>query len=126
VRRAVQAVFCIDVRSEVFRRHLEAVSPEIGTGGFAGFFGFPIEYVPLGHDTGGAQCPVLLSPKARVREGLRGADAAEERAATDLRRLRRGVAARGAASGPRPPRASRSSSRRGCCTAPSCWATAWG
>ncbi len=67
---SVQAVFCIDVRSEIMRRSLESVSPEIETLGFAGFFGMPIEYVPLGKRRGSSQVPVLLSPKYRVREHL--------------------------------------------------------
>ena len=67
-RPEVQAVFCIDVRSEVVRRHLEAVAGRIDTIGFAGFFGFPIEYVPLAHDGGEAQCPVLLTPGYTVAE----------------------------------------------------------
>ncbi|MFM8333166.1 MAG: YbcC family protein [Candidatus Methylumidiphilus sp.] len=69
-RKAVQAVFCIDVRSEVYRRALETVSAGVETVGFAGFFGFPIEYIPLGHVHGPAHCPVLLSPKHRIRESL--------------------------------------------------------
>ena len=76
-RPNVQAAFCIDVRSEVFRRALEASDPACETLGFAGFFGFPIEYVPLGQDKGGAQCPVLLTPKAVVVESVAGATPAE-------------------------------------------------
>lgn len=57
---AVQAIFCIDVRSEVFRRNLELLAPDISTIGFAGFFAFPIKYIPIGHENGNAQCPVLL------------------------------------------------------------------
>jgi uncharacterized protein YbcC (UPF0753/DUF2309 family) len=72
-RPAVQAIFCIDVRSEVFRRSLEAQSAEVETVGFAGFFGFPIEYVPFGQRHGSTQCPVLLTPKFRIRESLPGA-----------------------------------------------------
>jgi len=86
-----QAVFCIDVRSEVFRRHLEATDPQIETLGFAGFFGFPVELVPLGHRGGSAQCPVLLSPRHRVLEHI--ADertrAAALRRRTDAHAVRR-------------------------------------
>ena len=72
-RPEVAAVFCIDVRSEVFRRALESQSQGIRTHGFAGFFGVPIEYVPLGHNHGPAQCPVLIKPRFRVRETIAGA-----------------------------------------------------
>ncbi len=74
VRPAVQAVFCIDVRSEILRRALEAATPQIETVGFAGFFGMPIEYIPFGKHEGTAQCPVLLTPKFRVRETMSHAD----------------------------------------------------
>ena len=86
-RMDVQAVFCIDVRSEVFRRSLESVSPQIETLGFAGFFGLPIEYIPLGQERGAAQCPVLFTPPYRIRETLRHARPGEEEAALQTRRL---------------------------------------
>jgi uncharacterized protein YbcC (UPF0753/DUF2309 family) len=68
IRPAVQAIFCIDVRSEPFRRALEDETPEIETLGFAGFFGFPLELVPMGEQSGRSQCPVLLKPTFRSRE----------------------------------------------------------
>jgi uncharacterized protein YbcC (UPF0753/DUF2309 family) len=78
-RPELQAVFCIDVRSELMRRSLEACGPRIETLGFAGFFGMPIEYVPFGQRHGSAQVPVLLSPKYRVREHLPFATADQEK-----------------------------------------------
>jgi len=57
-RPKAQAVFCIDVRSELYRRNLENVDSEIETVGFAGFFGFPIEYLPLAHKNGKNQCQI--------------------------------------------------------------------
>ena len=59
----LQAAFCIDVRSEVLRRALEAQSPAIQTLGVAGFFGMPIEYVQLAADDARPQLPGLLAPK---------------------------------------------------------------
>ncbi len=88
-RPPVQAAFCIDVRSEVFRRALEAACPDAQTIGFAGFFGFPIEYVPIGRMTGGAQCPVLLKPAFVVCEAVNGASEEEEAEILGLRLLRR-------------------------------------
>lgn len=74
-RRAVQAVFCIDVRSEVFRRALEAVSPDVQTLGFAGFFGVFMELVPFGAAAGQGHLPVLFKPAYRVFEEPAGFDA---------------------------------------------------
>src|SRR5690606_2084985 len=79
----------IDVRSEVFRRHLESQSDEIETFGFAGFFGMPFEYVSLGRTRGSAQCPVLLQPTFRVPEGLLEADEASREKAVSRRRMSR-------------------------------------
>jgi uncharacterized protein YbcC (UPF0753/DUF2309 family) len=69
-RLKAQAIFCIDVRSEVYRRNLELVDSEIETLGFAGFFAFPIKYVPIGHENGEAQCPVLLKTGFTILEEL--------------------------------------------------------
>ncbi|BEV73424.1 YbcC family protein [Paludibacterium sp. THUN1379] len=59
---SVQMVFCIDVRSEVLRRHLEQQDSRIETRGFAGFFGLPIAFEPLGMALRQPQLPGLLSP----------------------------------------------------------------
>ena len=69
-RPAVQGVFCIDVRSEVFRRHLETCAPGVETIGFAGFFAFAVDYVPVGHEREDTQCPVLLTATHKVTETL--------------------------------------------------------
>ncbi|MEM8877443.1 MAG: DUF2309 domain-containing protein [Pseudomonadota bacterium] len=61
-RPAVQAAFCIDVRSEVFRRALEGLSPEIETIGFAGFFGLPLSHRRFGSVLEETHLPVLLNP----------------------------------------------------------------
>jgi hypothetical protein len=91
-RKAFQAAFCIDVRSEVYRRALETVCPDAETIGFAGFFGFPIEFVPIGRDTGGAQCPVLLKPAFVVCEAVAGASEPAEAEILNRRLLRRRAA----------------------------------
>ena len=73
-RPAVQAAFCIDVRSEVLRRALETVAPRVQTLGFAGFFGIFIEVVPLGASRGRAHVPVIFNPAYRILEQIRGGD----------------------------------------------------
>ena len=60
-RPALQAAFCIDVRSEVFRRALEAQDPGIATIGFAGFFGLTLAHRGPGTDLVAAHLPVLLN-----------------------------------------------------------------
>ena len=62
-RPGAQCVFCIDVRSERLRRHLEAADPSIETIGFAGFFGVAVEWTA--HGTQSRRCPVLLNPGFR-------------------------------------------------------------
>lgn len=60
-RPLAQAAFCIDVRSEPFRRHFEAAGA-IETFGYAGFFGIPISHRTFDKDESFPLCPVLLTP----------------------------------------------------------------
>ncbi len=64
---SAQLVFCIDVRSEPFRRALEATG-EYETFGFAGFFGVPVQIEDAVTGETYASCPVLLQPQHRVVE----------------------------------------------------------
>lgn len=75
-RPSVQAAFCIDVRSEVFRRALETVAPTVQTIGFAGFFGIFIEVVPLGSTTTRSHVPVIFNPGYRICEQAKDGDSA--------------------------------------------------
>ncbi len=56
-----QLVFCIDVRSEGFRRAIESVG-NYETFGFAGFFGIPVNVCDDATGEHYNSCPVLLSP----------------------------------------------------------------
>ena len=68
-RPALQAAFCIDVRSEVFRRALESVDPGIQTLGFAGFFGIATSHRGFASDVREHRLPVLLNPALHSRAG---------------------------------------------------------
>lgn len=74
-----QAIFCIDVRSEVYRRKLENVDSTIETFGYAGFFGIPINYLPTGCEVPEAHSPVLLAPKINIAENSSEPKADEKR-----------------------------------------------
>lgn len=76
-----QAVFCIDVRSEPYRRALESAG-NIETYGFAGFFGLPIAKVPYASHEAVPLCPILLKPQFTVAEGP-----AQSSAATPISKL---------------------------------------
>jgi uncharacterized protein len=76
VRPHAQLVFCIDVRSESFRRHVEAQGP-YETFGFAGFFGIPISNQAFDNNQRADLCPVLLVPNHAVTETPRSGAGAE-------------------------------------------------
>jgi len=58
----VQALLCIDLRSERLRRHLETVG-DYETFGIAGFFGVPVAFVEFGKGHETALCPAFVTPK---------------------------------------------------------------
>ena len=66
-RPLAQVAFCIDVRSESFRRNFEKVG-SFETFGYAGFFGIPISHRGFDTDESFALCPVLLSPSNALFE----------------------------------------------------------
>ncbi len=66
-RPFAQALFCIDVRSERFRRNLESLGG-YETYGIAGFFGVPVSFIELGKGHETHLCPVLIKPKNVVLE----------------------------------------------------------
>ena len=68
-RPALQAAFCIDVRSEVFRRALESVDPGVRTLGFAGFFGLAASHRRFASDVPELRLPVLLNPGVSTCSG---------------------------------------------------------
>lgn len=62
-----QLVFCIDVRSESFRKNLESIG-NYQTYGFAGFFGIPAKITNTITNESYSSCPVLISPKHEIKE----------------------------------------------------------
>ena len=66
-RPDAQLVFCIDTRSEVIRRHVEAAG-DYETHGYAGFFGVPMRYE--GYDAGVTvdACPPILDAEHRIAD----------------------------------------------------------
>ncbi|UPW00497.1 DUF2309 domain-containing protein [Halorussus gelatinilyticus] len=78
-RPAAQLVFCIDTRSEIIRRHVEAAGP-YETHGYAGFFGIPMRYQAYDADVPVDACPPIVDAQHRITDRpTSGADAKHDR-----------------------------------------------
>jgi uncharacterized protein YbcC (UPF0753/DUF2309 family) len=80
-RPDAQLVFCIDTRSEVVRRHVEAAGA-YETHGYAGFFGVPMRYEGYGSDVSVDACPPILEAQHRIADRPTGFES-EERTTHD-------------------------------------------
>lgn len=87
-RPSLQAAFCIDVRSEVFRRALEGLDPGIQTIGFAGFFGLATAHRRFASDVVELRLPVLLNPGVHSCSGGEPVAAADQKARIGARAVR--------------------------------------
>ena len=66
-RPDAQFVFCIDTRSELIRRHVEAQG-NYETFGYAGFFGIAMDYKHYQDDIVSKSCPPIVESAYRVQE----------------------------------------------------------
>jgi hypothetical protein len=77
-RPRAQIVFCLDVREEGIRRHLEAQSETYETLGTAGFFSLPMIYRSLEDGRETLSCPIVIRPRHTVPEIPRSDQVAQE------------------------------------------------
>lgn len=87
-RPILQAAFCIDVRSEVFRRSLESMDPSIRTIGFAGFFGLGASHHGFASDAAEHRLPVLLKPSVFTCSAVDDNHRADQKARFGARAIR--------------------------------------
>ncbi|OLP53016.1 hypothetical protein BJF92_18445 [Rhizobium rhizosphaerae] len=84
----LQAAFCIDVRSEVFRRALESSDSGIRTLGFAGFFGLGTSHKGFASFVAEHRLPVLLKPSVFSCSAVEGKADADLKARFNARASR--------------------------------------
>lgn len=94
-RPLLHAAFCIDVRSEVFRRALESIDPGIQTAGFAGFFGLGTSHKGFASDVSENRLPVLLKPAVFTCSAVETKDKSENNSDKQARFAARAVRAWG-------------------------------
>jgi uncharacterized protein YbcC (UPF0753/DUF2309 family) len=75
-RPDAQLVFCIDTRSEIIRRHIEAAG-DYETHGYAGFFGVPMRYTGYNSEVSVDACPPILDPQHSITERPTGENTPE-------------------------------------------------
>jgi uncharacterized protein YbcC (UPF0753/DUF2309 family) len=80
-RPDAQLVFCIDTRSEIIRRHIEAAG-NYETHGYAGFFGVPMRYSGYDSEVTIDACPPIVDAQHRIADRPENA-VANERDAYD-------------------------------------------
>lgn len=90
-RPDLQAVFCIDVRSEGYRYFLEQQSLKIQTYGFAGFFGLTLRHQPYGTETEINQCAVLLQNSFTVADTVSSAASSMQRVFFEINKHLSGI-----------------------------------
>jgi uncharacterized protein YbcC (UPF0753/DUF2309 family) len=66
-RPDAQLVFCIDTRSEIIRRHIEAAG-DYDTHGYAGFFGIPMRYSEYDSKVTVDACPPIVDARHRIAD----------------------------------------------------------
>ncbi|MFB6179852.1 MAG: DUF2309 domain-containing protein [Halorientalis sp.] len=66
-RPDAQLVFCIDTRSEIIRRHIEATG-DYETHGYAGFFGVPMRHQGYDTDVAVDACPPILDAQHHIAD----------------------------------------------------------
>ncbi len=79
-RPRAQVIFCLDMREEGIRRHVEAQSEAYETFGTAGFFHIPMIFRSLATGAAKPSCPIPIDPRHTVTEEARpGQDTLEAR-----------------------------------------------
>jgi hypothetical protein len=70
-RPQAQLIFCLDMREEGIRRHVEAQHEAYETFGTAGFFTIPMVLRPLATGIARPSCPIPIDPRHTVVEEIR-------------------------------------------------------